>query len=290
MRIGTCLPKLRRINPDIINLAKQFQVVAPLDWLCPSTLVFDGVTTQHDIIKALRNTDIRGHALIPCKDEYVPTIWGGRCRGKDWAGQKVNLALDQKKSLMLNHVINTIRRFPSVKKWDLMTGNVKPNGQLRYAFLEELLNRAIIADPNKKYYLDELLCTTLSRWKTIFSLASRENIAGVGIQVHVHNGTNLDETFKLLEKVLKLAIASNISIDLSEVGYWITPDTEPDEIKLKRFTTTIKRLAEDYNVKDFIWWGLVPYCQTNLQNDPKIVAMYDGSLNPTIVYDILING
>jgi GH35 family endo-1,4-beta-xylanase len=289
MKLGTCLPKLRKITPDIIKLAKQFDVVSPLDWLCPVVLVFEGVTTQHQILKDLSGfTEVRGHALIPCKQEYLPTIWGGTCRGKDWNSQKVSLSLDQQKALFLNHIINTVRRFPSIKKWDLLAGNVKANGNLRFNFLEECLDRAIIADASKSYYLDELLCTSFSRWKKIISMASNENIGGIGIQVHVHNNTDFKETFTLLEKVLKLAKAANIKVDLSEVGYWTVPDETEDTAKVKSFVSTIKSMALDYNVQDFIWWGLTPYQQLNLQNTPKIISLFDTDFNPTIVYNTLI--
>lgn len=288
MKIGTSLPKLHKLTPQVIELAKQFDVVSPLDWLCPVVLVFEGVTTQHQVLKELSGyVEVRGHALITCKHEYLPTIWGGACRGKDWESQKVNLSFDQQKALFLNHIISTIRRFPSIKKWDLLTGNVKANGTLRFNCLEECLDRAIVADASKSYYLDELLCTDFSRWKKIISMASNENIGGIGIQVHVHNNTDFKETFNLLEKVLKLANAANIKVDLSEVGYWTLPDDEADKPKVKSFITTIKNMGIDYNVQELIWWGLRPYHLFNLQTTPRIISLFDRELNPTFVYDTL---
>lgn len=287
MQLGSCLPKLKRLNPKVLQLATQFDVVSPLDWLCPSVLVYEGITTQYDVIKALGNTRLRGHCLIAAKDEYLLTIWGGRCRGKDWAGQRVNLSKSQQKAIILNHTQNTIRKFPRVQKWDLIAGNVKPNGQLRFDYVEELLDVAIIANPSKQYYLDELLCTSFTRWEKIISMASNENIGGVGIQIHANNKTNLTATFKLLEKVLKLAEASNVSVDLSEVGYWDTEEEPAKESRLIEFIETIVNLASDYNVRDFIWWGLIPYAQHHLLSSPRIVPLFDRDLNPTIVMDNL---
>jgi GH35 family endo-1,4-beta-xylanase len=251
--------------------------------------VYEGITTQYDVIKALGNTKLRGHCLIAAKDEYLPTIWGGRCRGKDWAGQKVNLSQSQQKAILLNHTQNTIRKFPSVQKWDLIAGNVKPNGQLRFDYLDELLDAAIIANPGKQYYLDELLCTSFTRWEKILQLASNENIGGIGIQIHANNQTDLKATFKLLKKVLKLAKAAKIKVDLSEVGYWETGVEPAKELRLIEFTKTVVNLALDYDVNDFIWWGLVPYVQDHLLNFPRIVALYDKDLNPTIVQKTIWN-
>ena len=287
MKLGSCLPKLRLLSPEVLKLASTLDIVSPLDWLTPSVLVFEGITDQHKILKALGKTEVRGHCLIACKEEYIPTIWGGRCRGKEWAGQRVNVAKSQKKALMLNHIKSTIQRFPSVNKWDLMMGNVKPNGELRFNFLDDFISRAIATNPSKSYYLDELLCTSFSRWKTILNLASQEHIAGVGIQIHVNNQTDLANTFDLLKKVLKLAKASNINVDLSEVGYWHS-ETEPaDQSRLVEFTKTLVNIALDYNVHDFIWWGLVHYYQAHLMNQPRITPLFDSDLNPTIVQETL---
>jgi GH35 family endo-1,4-beta-xylanase len=287
MQLGACLPKLNRLNPKVLKLATQFDVVSPLDWLCPSVLVYEGITTQYDVIKALGNTRLRGHCLIAAKEEYLPTIWGGRCRGKNWAGQRVNLSKSQQKAVIINHTKNTIRKFPSVQKWDLIAGNVKPNSQFRFEFVEELLDAAIIANPNKKYYLDELLCTSYSRWENIIKLASNENIGGVGIQIHANNKTDFKATFKLLKRVLKLANSSNVNVDLSEVGYWDTDEEPAKDLRVAEFINTIVNLSLDYNVKDFIWWGLIPYAQKNLLSSPRIVPLFDLNLNPTIVLENL---
>jgi len=285
MKIGCAIPRLKKCKDDVIQLASTFPVVTPVDWLCPSTLVFDGATRQHSIIGQMQH--VRGHCLIAAKPAYMPSIWGGNCKGLNWAAPRQNLSSAQQLAVLENHISQTVKRFRQVTEWDLIAGNVRADGHLRIPEWKRLLERAVVANPNNTYWLDELLCTSYPRWLKIAEMASDENIAGVGIQVHANASTDVDKTLAFLERVLKLTTLTKTPVNLSEIGYWSPVDTTPDTGHVKAFVEGVKQLGEQYEAQTLIWWGLVSfYLHTHL-NKPEVLALFDRDRNPTFIHDIL---
>lgn len=286
MKIGVALPRLKRCTGGVIALAKLFDVVTPIDWLCPSTLVFDGVTTQRSIISQMQS--VRGHCLVPAKPNYMPTLWGGLCRGKHWKIPKQQLTQQEKLAVIEGYITQTIQRFPEIREWDLVAGNVRADRKLRIPEWEKLLDRAIIANPRNTYWLDELLCTSYKRWAAILAMTANENIAGVGIQIHANRETDIDRTLQLLERVLALASQLNTAVNLSEVGYWGTPNQQWDEGHVTMFATGVRQLGELYRARCLVWWGLVPMMLLNHVQHPYALALYDRELQPTFLHSCLL--
>lgn len=288
MDIGICLPKLNQITPQVLAIANNFDVVSTLDWLAPSHLVFNGITAQPDVLSKLGSARVRGHCLYPAKRVYQPTLWGGSVRGRRGRTlHALNIPASQKKALVLDHVETTVRKFKSIRQWDLVLANVKAAGELRCPWWREILDRAVVARPNNEYHLSEVLGTSKERWDTIFDLTSHGAIAGLGVQVHASPATDLDRTLGLLEYVAAEAHRRRIKLSLSEVGYYRNPGEKVNPSHVEDFLSTVYKLGATYNVKDFIWWGLLNHIKVHFYPNIEYLGLLTEDCKPTFIYHLL---
>jgi len=283
MKLGVSLPKLNRVNDTVIALGQQFDYVTPIDWLCPAHIAFHGVTTHHQILSQFK--EVHGHCLIPAKDVYLPIQWGGKCKG-DSSQRQQHLQHSEKKQIYQNHINFMLNEFPTIQNWDIVSANLTPSGEIRIPFWRDLLDYAILQKPFHSYWLDEILCTSFSRWKKILSYAQSPAIKGVGIQLHLTAQTQLKPTLVLLEKVLHLASQSGIKTRISELGYWYARNHEPDMNLACNAVQRIKNLCTAYNVESMTWWGLVPSCAYHLMGSPRMLELFDKKGNPTPLLDV----
>lgn len=283
MKLGVSLPKLKHVDDVVISLGQQFDYVTPIDWLCPSHIAFHGITTQHKILSQF--DVVHGHCLIPAKDVYLPTQWGGKCKGNVSDRQR-HLQLSEKKAIYQSHIDFMLNEFTTITSWDIVAANLTPTGHVRIPYWKDLLDHAIIQKPFNHYWLDELICTSLSRWQNILSFAQNPSIEGVGIQLHLTSQTQLNPTLDLLEKVLHLASQSGIKIRISELGFWYARNHTPDIEFACNAVTRIKELCTRYNVDSMTWWGLVPSCAYHQMSSPRMLELFDKNGNPSPLFDV----
>lgn len=277
MRIGVChLPARGNLSsgyvrPDDYELLKPFDFYTPCGYLCPDRLIEKRSLTL-DALQQLKGLTVHGHALVPCRFEHTPQLWGGYL-GK---GRYYLPATAELRQLKTNHLLDTLLAFPDIEEWTVTLETFNGAAIPRDRYWGNYYEIAKNSRPYKRYVMSEVLGTSLDRWLKIFdqieALPSKPD--ELGIQIHArypHDFTSEDDYThaNLLQAVIE---RSPIPVRLSEVCLWREDSHVAWSIATK-FLDTLYHLARHYDVTSLTWWHWGNKQYWNLPGSPKGVPV-----------------
>ena len=278
--LGVAIRGKSLYHPRSIKLWRQFDRVVIRNFLSPFFVWADHNNPQSSLAKQhLTRIQRLGcsthiHGTLPMRRQYLPWWLGGSVTFNPLTKRHIprseQIAYPQDVETRLRDFKRVIQHNAAIASElgigvDVVSQLFDRQGSYR-RFGIALLSNAFqwaeesITNPECQTYLNEVLGTSQERWDSILDkLKNNPHINALSLQIHHPIGEGLDQQLELCAYVCQATKQQGISINFSEMQFWLSHDTEEtpeSEDEWSRWHRAFYDLAEQYQSPSYVIWGL----------------------------------